>query len=438
MLYRTSGRSSAVPRTWLARTSLANRLLARTMLAGIAALGIAATPVLAQAATLVFNADTSDAAPRAAFEAVVAKFKAENPGIDVRFNVYDHESYKQSIRNWLTSAPPDVVLWYTGNRMRQLSGPGLLDDVSDLWTPEMKAQFPAKAVEGVTDHGKQYGVPYSTYQWGIYYRSDILQKNGIAPIANWNDMLGACDKLRGAGIDPIVIGTKDLWPTAGWFDYLDLRTNGFDFHQTLMAGKVAWTDPKVKAVFAHWKELLDKKCFVANHTSLSWQEAQSQLYQGTGAMMLIGNFITESIPAETLPKMAFSDFPAITPGLPRAEEAPVDTVHIPAGAKNKADARKFLQFMMRADVQTMINQTEKQIPENIHSVVLDDRFLRQGQKMLNSAAELTQFLDRDTSEDLATIAMKGFQEFMVRPARLDRILAEIERARQRIYGNVAG
>ena len=54
--------------------------------------------------------------------------------------------------------------------------------------------------------------------------------------------------------------------------------------------------------------------------------------------------------------------------------------------------------------------------------------------MLNSAADLTQFLDRDTSEDLATIAMKGFQEFMVRPARLDRILDGIERARQRIYG----
>ena len=418
MPYRTSGRSLATAKVWLA---------------AITALGIA-TPVLAQAATLVFNADTSDAAPRAAFEAVVSKFKSENPDIDVQFNVYDHESYKQSIRNWLTSAPPDVVLWYTGNRMRQLSGAGLLADVSDLWTPDMKAQFPAKAVENTTDHGKQYGVPYSTYQWGIYYRADILQKNGVSPIGSWADMLSACDKLRGAGLDPIVIGTKDLWPTAGWFDYLDLRTNGFDFHQTLMAGKVAWTAPKVKEVFAHWKELLDKKCFVADHTSLSWQEAQSQLYQGTGAMMLIGDFITQSFPPEMAPKMALSDFPPITPGLPRAEEAPVESVHIPAGAKNKADARKFLQFMMRADVQTTINRIEKQIPENTHATVLDDRFLQQGQTMLNSAADLTQFLDRDTSEDLATIAMKGFQEFMVRPARLDRILDGIERARQRIYG----
>jgi multiple sugar transport system substrate-binding protein len=46
---------------------------------------------------------------------------------------------------------------------------------------------------------------------------------------------------------------------------------------------------------------------------------------------------------------------------------------------------------------------------------------------------LTQYFDRDTSEDLATIAMKGFQEFMMFPDRLDAVLETIERARKRIY-----
>ena len=31
--------------------------------------------------------------------------------------------------------------------------------------------------------------------------------------------------------------------------------------------------------------------------------------------------------------------------------------------------------------------------------------------------------------------MKGFQEFMVKPERVDEILGRIERARQRIYGS---
>ena len=58
--------------------------------------------LLAQAAhagNLVVNADTSDPAPRAAWEAAVKDFEKENPDIKVEFNVYDHESYKKSIRN---------------------------------------------------------------------------------------------------------------------------------------------------------------------------------------------------------------------------------------------------------------------------------------------------------------------------------------------------
>ncbi len=41
--------------------------------------------------------------------------------------------------------------------------------------------------------------------------------------------------------------------------------------------------------------------------------------------------------------LGFMVFPEITAGIPRAEEAPTDTIHIPAGAKNVEDAKKFLR-----------------------------------------------------------------------------------------------
>ena len=81
----------------------------------------------ASARTLIINANTSDPAPRAAWEAVVADFRRDNPGVDVKFNLYDHESYKKSIRNWLTGASPDVVFWFAGNRMREFVSRNLLD-----------------------------------------------------------------------------------------------------------------------------------------------------------------------------------------------------------------------------------------------------------------------------------------------------------------------
>lgn len=393
-------------------------------------------PRAALAETLVINANTSNPAPRAAWEAAVAAFEAEHPEIQVNFNVYDHESYKKAIRNWLTSASPDVVYWFVGNRMKQFVTPGLLEDVSDVFTPEVRERMTKAALDLVTVDGRQYGVPYTYYHIGVYYRRDLFADAGIEqPPRDWSELLEACDKLQARGISPIAIGSKDLWPTAGWFDYIDLRLNGYDFHMALMIGAIPYTDERVRAVFAKWRELIDRQCFVDHHVGMTWQESQALLYQGRSAMMLIGNFITPNFPPELDEHMDFFAFPEITPGIGRYEEAPMNSVHIPARARNKDDARKFLAFVARSDVQEQINDALLQIPVNRDARIADDRFLAIGRELLEQADALTQYFDRDTSEDLATVAMKGFQEFMVRPDRLDHILEDIERARQRIYGS---
>jgi multiple sugar transport system substrate-binding protein len=150
-------------------------------------------------------------------------------------------------------------------------------------------------------------------------------------------------------------------------------------------------------------------------------------------MMLIGNFIVANFPADLRDKMDFAPFPIVDPTVGRYEDAPMNSLHIPARAKNKADARIFLDYVMRADVQERICAATLTIPVNAKSAVAEDRFLRKGRELLAGAEGLMQYFDRDTSEDLATVAMKGFQEFMIDPDRLEAVLESIERARKRIY-----
>ena len=396
---------------------------------------LAASPG-AFAAPLVINANSADPAPRAAWEAAVGQFQREHPDIKVQFNVYDHESYKKAIRNWLTGAPPDVVFWFAGHRMQQFVAPGLLEDVSDLFTPEVKAAFHPSVLGHVSVGGRQYGMPYTMYQIGLYYRRDLLEETGVrGPIGSWPELLAACDQLKAKGLEPIAIGTRDLWPAAGWFDYLDLRLNGLAFHMQLMQGRVAYGDARVRSVFAHWRQLVDRGCFSRNHASSSWQESQALLYEGRAAMMLIGNFIVANFPEDVRDRMDFMAFPAVATGVGRFEDAPVNSVHIPAGARNKGDARRFLAFVGRADVQEALNRGMLQIPTHLRAAPAPDRFLQKGGALLASADGLAQYFDRDTSEDLANVAMKGFQEFMLHPDRLESILATIERARARIYGS---
>ena len=57
-----------------------------------------------------------------------------------------------------------------------------------------------------------------------------------------------------------------------------------------------------------------------------------------------------------------------------------------------------------------------------------------GAKMLAAADDIAQFWDRDSNPDMASAAMEGFQEFMVKPDREDKIRARLEKERARIHG----
>lgn len=390
---------------------------------------------LAHAGALTINTDASDPAPKAAFEAVVKDFEAANPDVKVKVNTFDHEGFKTSIRNFLSAEAPDVVTWYAGNRMAPFVNAGLFEDVSDVWQKEGLSDKLKSAEASMTINGKKWGVPYTYYQWGIYYRKDIFAKQGIAEPKTWKELLDACAKLKAAKITPFAIGSKQTWPTGGWFDYLNLRVNGYEFHMELTAGKVPYTDKRVAAVFDRWDELVKPGYFLANHPSYMWQEALPAFVKGEAAMYLMGNFIVAPLKEAGLKEdqIGFMAFPTITPGLPRAEDAPTDTVHIPAKAKNKVDARRFLAFMARADVQAKMNGTLGQLPVNKDAAVPADPFLKAGFSMLSSAHALAQFYDRDALPEMAKAGMDGFQRYMLKPETRGEVLKRLEEVRQRVY-----
>jgi multiple sugar transport system substrate-binding protein len=401
------------------------------------ALGAALTwgAFAAQAGVITLNTDASDPAPKAAFEALVKGFEAAHPDIKVKVNTFDHEGYKTSIRNFLTADAPDVVNWYAGNRMAPFVDAGLFEDVSDVWKANGLDKSLASAAPSMTQNGKQWGIPYTYYQWGVYYRKDIFDKLGINEPKNWEQLVAASKKLKENKIAPFAIGTKATWTTGGWFDYMNLRVNGYQFHMDLTAGKVPYTDKRVAAVFDKWDDLVKPGYYMDNHASYQWQEALPAFVKGEAAMYLMGNFAVAPMREAGLKdeQIGFMQFPEITKGLPMAEDAPTDTVHIPAKAKNKADARKFLAYIASAKAQTEMNKTLGQLPVNNQSTSPDDKFLKAGFAMLSNAKGLAQFYDRDASAEMAKAGMDGFQEYMLKPERRDAILKRLESVRKRAY-----
>ena len=405
----------------------------RKSAAALAIAGVIGTPAIA--ADLVINYDDLNPAPKEAFDAAVEKFKAANPDINVIVNNTDREAHKTAIRNFLSADAPDVTSWYPGNRMAPFVNAGQFEDISDLWESEGFSDTLASTESAMTMDGKQWGVPYTYYQWGIYYRADIFAEQGIDVPENWEQLLAASAKLKEAGIAPFTIGTKFLWTAAGVFDYLNLRTNGYEVHNDLTAGKIKYTDQRIVDVFEKWKQLVEPGYFIENHATMSWQDALAPFVKGEAAMYVMGNFSVAAMRDAGLTddQIDYFAFPEITAGVPRAEEAPTDAFFIPSKAKNKEDARKFLAFIAQPDIQTEWNKTLGQLPINSQAEVGDDKFLQKGFETVSTANGLAQFYDRDAPAEMAKAGMEGFQEFMIKPERMDDILKRLDKIQERVY-----
>ncbi|WP_394181527.1 ABC transporter substrate-binding protein [Yoonia maritima] len=413
------------------------RSMKKLMLAGLAATTMLSSSAFAEGLSgeLRVFSDMSNPAPRAVMEGMVERFGAMHPDLDIELTVIDREAYKTQIRNFLTADAPDVANWYAANRMGPYVNAGLFEDISDLWAePEFAALASTKGAMTIDD--KQWGVPYTYYQWGVYYRQDIFEELGLTAPATFEEELANCEKIVESGRACYTIGSKFLWTAGGWFDYLNMRTNGYDFHMQLARGEIEWTDDRVRETFANWRKLIDMGGFIEDHQTYSWQEALPFMINGDATAYLMGNFAVPHFRDGGLTddQLGFYQFPVINPDVPMAEDAPTDTFHIPANAQNKEAAREFLRFIVSADNQTLINAGDAlgQLPVNAESSVDDDKFLEAGFNMLSNDAPggVAQFFDRDFSAEMAKAGMEGLQEFMVYPDNLDDILERLEFVRQ--------
>jgi len=390
---------------------------------------------VASAGTLIVNSNQSGAESSAALKQYIADFEAANPDVKVVLNEFESESYKVAIRNFLTSETPDVALWFAGNRMKFFVDQDLFRDVSDVWEEYGLYDSMASSRLSVTVDDKQYGVPWGYYQWGMYYRTDIFDKVGLSVPTNFEELVAACSTLRENNITPVAIGTRYLWTAAGWFDYLNMRINGYEFHMDLTAGKVSYEDSRLDMVFDKWAELINADCYLEDHASFGWEDGLTPMINGEAAMYLLGNFITGNLnTAGVLDHIDYFQFPKIVDGVPMSEDAPTDTIHIPAGAKNIEDAKKFLGFLSNPEAATKWANARSFLSPNSNAEPPSDRFQLKGVNVLNNAYGIAQFFDRDANPDMAKTAMEGFQEFMVKPDREAKIRARVEKERERIHG----
>jgi len=394
----------------------------------VACSGGAATP---SPTALSLGSNYSDEVPKAALQQVIDGFSASSH-ITVTVNTVAAQQFQERISAYLQANPDDVISWFAGNRMRFFAEQNLLGDASAAWQTVDSHYSPGIKLASTGSDGKQYLMPFITYPWAVMYRKSTWQQHGYTPPATFDDLLTLAERMKTDSLVPIAFGDRDGWPAMGYFDILDLRLNGYDFHGRLLNGSEKWTDQRVVAVFEKWRTLLPY--LQPGALGRTWQEAAQAMVNGEAGMISLGTFAAEQAAAADRADLDIFTFPLL--GTPydseTAIEAPINGFMMRARPANAAGARAFLEYVGGPQAQvTYVSANPSRIAAAIDADTSGYTPLQQRMSaMISSAGRVAQFFDRDTRPDFAAAnGMQSYlQDFLNDPNQdLASYLAQIQR-----------
>jgi multiple sugar transport system substrate-binding protein len=390
----------------------------RTILKGIGGVAatVAAAPVLAACSggspsgtaggkSTSLGSGLSDPVPKSAIQAMVDAYKQKS-GATVTVNVMPRAQLVDNILSYLQGSPQNAITWFAGYRMRYYAGKGLFSSIDDVWA-KIGDNFSAgiaRASSGAD--GKKYLVPNYNYPWGFFYSKSLWSSRGYQIPATFDALRSLCDQMKKDGLIPIAFADKDGWPAMGTFDYLNMRTNGYQFHVDLCAHQESWDQQKVKDVFDNWKALLPYQDPAA--LGATWQEAANSLTTKKSGMYLIGSFIGQNVTDKTvLDDLDFFPFPAVAVEGTDAIEAPIDGFVLTKQGGGNQTAKDMLAFFGTGAGQDAYAakdssnlQTAKDADTSSFSALN-----KKGAQAIANAKYQSQFFDRDALPAMANNVM---------------------------------
>ncbi|MEV2211484.1 extracellular solute-binding protein [Streptomyces sp. NPDC050997] len=387
------------------------------------------------AVTLQSNLSAPQA--KAAMEDIVAAYGKKGSG-SASLNTVASETFRTQLPTYLTSAnPPDVYTWYPGSVADAYAKKKLLLDLDEVWTssPDLKRYSKALNSLCTASSGKKVFVPTTYYWWGMFYRKSNFAKWGVSEPKSWDDFLDLCDKIKSKGVAPIGLGAggNTAWVASAWFDYLDIRINGAQYHRELLAGKHRFDDPEVRKVFDRWQEVLPY--FDPNGAAVPFQDATTALLNGRSGMMLIGTFFADAAPKDALDDIDFFRFPVIDAKVPLAEEAPTDGYFASARTGRRDHVFDLMRYLATAEAQEIYikGSSGTVLPCNPDAKDAGTALVTKGRKHIAAAAEITQFFNRDSSDALQPTADTALTKFLAKPKSIGSILTDWQRDAEKIW-----
>ncbi|MFC5406979.1 ABC transporter substrate-binding protein [Cohnella soli] len=300
---------------------------------------------------------------KAFYDVINAKFEKEYPYIHIKYDAVPTKDYPQLKQSRLVAGDVDLV----GGGGRDVKDPTMRENWMDLsGQPLLEGYFPDALKAGQAD-GKQYLIPTISTSVVTYYNKKVFQDLGLSVPRTWSEFVDACEKIKAAGIDPVMFGGKDQWPVNMILIGLEagiVQGPQPDFYDGMKTEKTKFSDPAWVEVYSKLQTL--SKYFEKNATGLAYGEAPGLFAQGKAAMMIDGSWSAQQVESAN---PAFEVGAFLTPGSDQAnfnEAAPTSNGDsgwlVYKNAENKDAALKYLEFLSRPDNYQMFVSATKMLP----------------------------------------------------------------------------
>ncbi|AWS44117.1 ABC transporter substrate-binding protein [Streptosporangium sp. 'caverna'] len=281
----------------------------RTLGAAVAVLALAALTACGSgdkpaadggAVTLSFLVDNTEITVAQA-KAVADAFQKANPTIKVETETRPPGGEGDNIvKTRLSTGDMSDVFWYNSGSLLQALNPAqtMVDLTGDPVLKDVQKSF----LPVVTQGGKVYGVPVGTAAGGgILYNRKVYADLGLQVPKSWADFMANNEKIKAAGITPVISTFKDTWTSQLFVlgDYFNVQAAAPTFAQDYTANKVKFaTTPSATAGFQHLADVNAKGYLNKGFGSATLDEGLKMLIAGKGAQYATLSFVLPPLLAD--------------------------------------------------------------------------------------------------------------------------------------------
>ncbi|MFI7703952.1 ABC transporter substrate-binding protein [Nonomuraea sp. NPDC049480] len=319
-------------------------------MAALTSCGSSSEPATNGTVTLSFMTG-SDQAVVDTSKALANAFMKANPTIKIEMEHQPGGSEGDNIvKTRLSTGEMTDVFWYNSGSLLQALNPAqtLVDLTGDAVLTNVQQDY----LPVVTQESKVYGVPATTLAGGgILYNRKVYDKLGLEVPKTWDEFMANNDKIKAAGITPVISTFKDTWTSQIFVlaDFYNVQAAVPAFAQDYTAGKVKYaTTPAALGGFQHLADVHAKGHLNKGFGSATLDQGLKMLVEGKGAHYAMLSALLPPLLAtypQTATDVGFFGVPGTDPATHGATVWEPPAIYIPKTTKNLEAAKKFLAFV---------------------------------------------------------------------------------------------